>query len=216
MTEIAFQPDCLFLVIQMLAVVTAEASRRVDMTHIVRMCCPIHLLVVEDGAVVNILQGLNGSADLLCISGIIFGLLVIFFQPVDGFISLGLVLILNRHHFHGLLMDQWDVRIDLPALHGCIDRFLGECEFMCDSVMAGHTIHGLQLALVDRGLVKAGFHIHVFGGGPIIIVHTDVWNILLQLIERIIFDLVGNVPVDAFSQSFPLRAAAGLEDQVDL
>ena len=90
------------------------------------MGVPIDLLVMEYGAVINILQGLNGSGDLPGIPGIIIRSLVVCFQAIDRRQGFRPVFILGRHHFNRLLMDHRNLGIDLSALHGNVDGFLRE------------------------------------------------------------------------------------------
>ena len=87
---------------------------------------------------------------------------------------------------------------------------------MRHAIMAGHAVHGDQLFPGDRGRIEAGLQVHVFGGRPIVVIHPHIRDALVQVVKRVVFDFIGNVPVDASSQPLPLGAAAGFHDQIGL
>ena len=53
-TDIAFETNCLLLIIEMFTIVTAETTRGINMPQVIRVCSPIDLLVVEDCTIVDI------------------------------------------------------------------------------------------------------------------------------------------------------------------
>ena len=65
MTNITLETDRLIVGIEMLAIMTAETARRIDMTQIIWVRCEIYFLFKEYGAIKNILEGLNGRSDLV-------------------------------------------------------------------------------------------------------------------------------------------------------
>src|SRR5687768_10192877 len=76
MANITLQTDRFILCVEMLPVMAAETTWRFDMPQVIRMCRPIHLLIMKYCARVNILDCLHSSRDLLSVSSIILAGLV--------------------------------------------------------------------------------------------------------------------------------------------
>src|SRR5215216_6976521 len=114
-TDIALQANRLLLIIKVFAIMATEAARRIDMTKVVWMCGPIDFLIVEYSAVINIFKSLDGSADLLAMSGIIISALVICLQFVERRKCINAGGVLNRQGFHCSLMEDRNPRVDLPT-----------------------------------------------------------------------------------------------------
>ena len=49
---------------------------------------------------------------------------------------------------------------------------------MCHAVMAGHTINGFELGLIQGGSIKTSFYIHIFSHGSVIVINTHIGDVL--------------------------------------
>src|SRR6266498_4961986 len=96
MADITFETDRLLLAVKVFAIVATETTRRVDMTEIIWVCCPIDLLIMKYGAVVNILNGLNGRTDLFSVPREIFSSFVISRQLIKCRKGIGAGGVLSR------------------------------------------------------------------------------------------------------------------------
>src|SRR6185503_1969905 len=155
MANITLQTDRFILRVEMLPVMAAETTRRLDMSKVIRMRGPIHLLIMKYCSVVNILDCLNSSSDLLTVTNIILAGLIGFTQFIKrgkGFCSR---FIFPEEYFHSLLMDEWNTRVNPSARHGRIYGIFRHRKFMRDPVMASRTVHGLELAFIQFRRIEA-------------------------------------------------------------
>src|ERR1043165_5193999 len=112
-------------------------------------------------------------------------------------------------------MDEWNTRVDHPTRHSAIHRFFRGRKFVRDTVVARNAIYSFELAFVHLGNVKTRSYIYIFCDSPIIIVYSNIRNVLIKFIGCIIFHLVDNMPMDALSESLPFGTATSFQNKVN-
>ena len=220
-TGVAFLGDDFALGADMLSIVTAEASVEVEVPDVVGMSLPVQLHFRKRGPAEDVLQFVDGVANLQGFGsgklGILVGVEVVnvlgdsLHRGVSGVVFRG-------QGGDGLLLDEGEASVDTARQQGLIHGQVRRDVDVGRPIVAVHTIHAAGLRPGNLVLTQGGIFCEILRNSSLHVFDVNVGDDLMFFVGGNVGDFVAyvHVPVNAFWGAGGGVAASGLDQEADL